>query len=92
MPATFLTWRKRGISRPGGTPAIEVVQRGPRNELLQALTTGNGPQSNLSLSGRRLLACVTACITVGVTVGVGRLFQLVVGRLFQGDQGVVSFR
>src|SRR5664280_1244440 len=34
------------------------------------------------------MACVTACVTVGV----GRCFQLVVGRLFQGDQRVVSFR
>ena len=42
----------------------------------------------VGLSGGRLLGCVTACIPVGV----GRRFELVVGRLLQRDQGVVSFR
>ena len=80
----------------GSTESLNPVGRPPSRwcsvdrvtSLLRTLTTGNGPQSYLNLSGRRLLARVTACITVGVR----RRLQLVVGRLFQGDQGVVSFR
>ena len=43
-------------------------------------------------SGRRLIWLLLTSVTAHATVGVGRCFQLVVRRLLQGDQRVVSLR
>ena len=90
MPATqmFLTSREGRNLSTRLNARHRGVPHGPRNEFCLWARRPEGNLRRIGLSGGRLLVCVTPCIPVGV----GRRFQLVVGRLLQGDQGVVSFR